>query len=79
MLRSVLICSRKKETKLSIHYQLLSADEVASLPNFLVGIDSEFVSLVKEEIEVHSDGTRSTVRPSRLGLARVSCVRGILT
>lgn len=62
---------------MDIQYQLLSADEISSLQNFHIGIDSEFVSLVKEEIEVHSDGTRSTVRPSRLGLARVSCVRGI--
>lgn len=73
---SFIIYSRKKESKLNIHYQLLSVDEIASLQNFQIGIDSEFVSLVKEEIEVHSDGTRSTVRPSRLGLARVSCVRG---
>lgn len=72
------IDSRKKESKLSIHYTLLSGEEIASLQGFLIGVDSEFVSLVKEEIEIHSDGTRSTIRPSRLGLARVSCVRGAI-
>ena len=41
-----------------------------------MGIDAEFVSLGKEEIEIKADGTRETVRPSRLGLARVSVLRG---
>lgn len=42
----------------------------------MVGIDAEFVSLQQEEIEVRADGSRATVRPSRLGLARVSVLRG---
>ncbi|KAF2092507.1 hypothetical protein NA57DRAFT_82223 [Rhizodiscina lignyota] len=41
-----------------------------------VAIDAEFVSLQREEIEIKADGTRETVRPSRLGLARVSVLRG---
>jgi PAB-dependent poly(A)-specific ribonuclease subunit 2 len=34
------------------------------------------VSLQQEEIEIKADGTRQTIRPSRLGLARVSVLRG---
>jgi len=41
-----------------------------------VGIDAEFVSLQREEIEIKADGKRETVRPSRMGLARVSVLRG---
>lgn len=41
-----------------------------------VGIDAEFVQLQAEEIEIRADGTRETRRPSRLGLARVSVLRG---
>jgi PAB-dependent poly(A)-specific ribonuclease subunit 2 len=54
---------------------VLTEDE-ASQPGTLVGIDAEFVSLQSEEIEIKADGTRETVRPSRLGLARVSVLRG---
>lgn len=53
----------------------LRKDE-APTPGTHVGIDAEFVSLQSEEIEVKADGTRETVRPTRLGLARVSVLRG---
>ncbi|KAF2421174.1 PAB-dependent poly(A)-specific ribonuclease subunit pan2 [Tothia fuscella] len=46
------------------------------LPGTLCGIDAEFVSLQAEEIEIKADGQRQTIRPSRLGLARVSVLRG---
>lgn len=42
----------------------------------LVALDAEFVSLQKEENEVKADGNKVIVRPSRLGLARVSVLRG---
>jgi PAB-dependent poly(A)-specific ribonuclease subunit 2 len=54
---------------------LLTEDELPK-PGTLVGIDAEFVSLQSEEIEIKADGTRETIRPSRLGLARVSVLRG---
>jgi PAB-dependent poly(A)-specific ribonuclease subunit 2 len=54
----------------------LSANGEAPQPGTLVGIDAEFVSLQREEIEIKADGTRQTIRPSRLGLARVSVLRG---
>ncbi|KAI9886097.1 MAG: hypothetical protein M1823_002115 [Watsoniomyces obsoletus] len=41
-----------------------------------VAIDAEFVALQQEEVEIKADGTRETIRPSRLGLARVSVLRG---
>jgi PAB-dependent poly(A)-specific ribonuclease subunit 2 len=45
-------------------------------PGTIVGIDAEFVALQQEEINMTADGTRETIRPSRLGLARVSVLRG---
>ena len=41
-----------------------------------VAIDTEFVALQQEEIEIKADGEREIIRPTRLGLARVSVLRG---
>ena len=41
-----------------------------------MAIDTEFVALQQEEIEIKADGEREIVRPTRLGLARVSVLRG---
>lgn len=41
-----------------------------------VAIDCEFVAVQKEETVLNAKGHRIVVRPSRLTLARVSCVRG---
>lgn len=56
----------------------LAADELgdASGRPMLIALDAEFVALSREEMEVHSDGTRSLIRPVRMHLARVSVVRG---
>ena len=45
-------------------------------PGTLVAIDTEFVALQQEEIEITAGGEREVVRPTRLGLARVSVLRG---
>jgi PAB-dependent poly(A)-specific ribonuclease subunit 2 len=66
--------SRKRANTLS-HVKFKN-DELADPAGKLIAIDAEFVALTKEESEIHSDGTRSVVRPSRLGLARVSVLRG---
>ncbi|KAF2227442.1 ubiquitin carboxyl-terminal hydrolase-domain-containing protein [Elsinoe ampelina] len=46
------------------------------LPMQPMAIDAEFVALSKAEIDLKADGTRETIRPPRLGLARVSVLRG---
>lgn len=66
---------RSRQTENPEKFSLLTKDE-APKSGTPVGIDAEFVSLGKEEIEIKADGTRETVRPSRLGLARVSVLRG---
>ncbi|KAK4549503.1 hypothetical protein LTR36_006500 [Oleoguttula mirabilis] len=40
------------------------------------GIDAEFVRLLREEIDMGADGSRTITRPARSGLARVSVLRG---
>lgn len=42
----------------------------------LLGIDAEFVALAPAETEMREDGSAAVLRPARLGLARVSVVRG---
>ncbi|KAI9759589.1 MAG: Protein kinase C-like 1 [Chaenotheca gracillima] len=65
--------SRPQDTS---HYRLLSRETEAPCEGTHVAIDAEFVALQQEEIEVKADGSRETIRPSRLGLARVSVLRG---
>ena len=57
-------------------FRLLSRTTEVPRPGMPVAIDAEFVKLQSEEIEVKADGSRETLLPSRLGLARVSVLRG---
>lgn len=67
--------NRRKDLK--IMSKSLSKNEYPFLDKpFYCAIDAEFVSFEKEVSEIHSDGTRSILRPSRLSLARVSVLRG---
>ncbi len=58
------------------HHRVLDPSTEAPLAGTHVAIDAEFVSLAEKEIAIKSDGTRETIRPERLGLARVSVLRG---
>ena len=57
-------------------YRLLSPQHEPPGAGTQLAIDAEFVALQQEEIEIKADGSRETIRPSRLGLARVSVLRG---
>ncbi|KAJ3219092.1 poly(A)-specific ribonuclease [Dinochytrium kinnereticum] len=74
ILTNTVLLNRRKE--LLIQFTPLVAAEIPTEPGFLCAIDAEFVALNKEELEIRSDGTRSILKPSRLGLARVSVIRG---
>jgi PAB-dependent poly(A)-specific ribonuclease subunit 2 len=57
-------------------FKTLSAESEAPVKGTRVAIDAEFVLLHQEEIDIKADGSRETVRPNRMGLARVSVLRG---
>jgi PAB-dependent poly(A)-specific ribonuclease subunit 2 len=67
--------SAHRNLSLKRHTPLLSS-ELPLQAGTIVAIDSEFVALNQEELELSSDGTRRLIRPSRLTLARVSVLRG---
>lgn len=54
----------------------LSKEEPLPNETAHVAIDAEFVRLLREEIDVGADGSRTMTRPARSGLARVSVLRG---
>eukprot|EP00124_Ichthyophonus_hoferi_P000743 Ihof_evm3s30 gene=Ihof_evmTU3s30 len=51
----------------------MSLDTLPS-KGYHVAIDAEFVALHKEEASIRSDGTKTTIKPSQLCLARVSVI-----
>ena len=52
------------------------SEEERPTPGTPVALDTEFVDLEKAEINVKADGSQEIVRPSKIGLARVSVLRG---
>jgi PAB-dependent poly(A)-specific ribonuclease subunit 2 len=54
----------------------LNPEEIQGGIGYLCAIDAEFVVMAQAESEIRSDGTNTTIRPSRYNLARVSVLRG---
>eukprot|EP00127_Corallochytrium_limacisporum_P003745 Clim_evm77s152 gene=Clim_evmTU77s152 len=65
----------KRERKVERAYTPLVKEELPD-EHSIMAIDAEFVALKHEERIIRSDGTKSTVKPIHMGLARVSVVRG---
>ncbi|GAB1725462.1 hypothetical protein NU195Hw_g1870t1 [Hortaea werneckii] len=60
----------------SYHFRSLAQSDPLPGSDTHCAIDAEFVRLLREEIDMGADGSRTITRPARSGLARVSVLRG---
>lgn len=60
----------------SYKFRPLTGSDPLPDSNTHCAIDAEFVRLLREEIDMGADGSRTITRPARSGLARVSVLRG---
>ncbi|XP_044014087.1 PAN2-PAN3 deadenylation complex catalytic subunit PAN2-like [Aphidius gifuensis] len=67
-------CVARNPTR-DVTFTKLTSDEMLKKGE-LVGLDSEFVALTEKETKLGDDGKMTTIKPSHMAAARITCIRG---